>query len=437
MIRHGAALLRAFAGAEVPRVTVVLRKAFGGGFITMNSQALGADLVLAWPDAEIGVMAPRQAVGLVHRRELAAPRTPASSAPAAAPTPRAHHRPRSRRADGDVDEIVEPGGDARAPGLGADRAGRSARMSSATSRVGDSFSRRAPSARRALVHRPAWPPGCRGWRYRNLAAAGVPQRRRASSASSPCAGPGAARSGHGGLRRQRRHPLRPARQIDGFAASFERPAPRRCGAAGPRVVTATYPESAACCRCGRTRERMRDGPEVSTRPSATLSRRHGARLPGLAGHSGSRDRGNFAPDGFHPSDAGHRSGGRGVLAEAASARHTEQWFESSTQTTVAVMRGRTITEADVVPFAALTGDMHPQHTDRHWAADGPFGERIAHGMLVLSYALGADAARPRAHRGAARHRASRCSSGRWPSATRSRRRGGARPSTSSIPATAW
>ena len=51
-------------------------------------------------------------------------------------------------------------------------------------------------------------------------------------------------------------------------------------------------------------------------------------------------------------------------------------------------RGRTVTEADVVQFAAMTGDMHPQHTDRHWSADGRFGERVAHGMLVLSYAMG-------------------------------------------------
>jgi acyl dehydratase len=50
--------------------------------------------------------------------------------------------------------------------------------------------------------------------------------------------------------------------------------------------------------------------------------------------------------------------------------------------------GRTITEADVMAFATLTGDMHPQHTDRRWAADSPFGERVAHGMLVLSYAVG-------------------------------------------------
>jgi 3-hydroxybutyryl-CoA dehydratase len=53
-----------------------------------------------------------------------------------------------------------------------------------------------------------------------------------------------------------------------------------------------------------------------------------------------------------------------------------------------VTRGRTITEADVVGFANLTGDTHPQHIDAEWAAGGRFGERIAHGMLVLSYAAG-------------------------------------------------
>src|SRR2546423_13546450 len=50
--------------------------------------------------------------------------------------------------------------------------------------------------------------------------------------------------------------------------------------------------------------------------------------------------------------------------------------------------GRTVTEADVVSFACLTGDMHPQHTDRAWAAGSLFGERVAHGMLVASFALG-------------------------------------------------
>lgn len=51
-------------------------------------------------------------------------------------------------------------------------------------------------------------------------------------------------------------------------------------------------------------------------------------------------------------------------------------------------RGRTISEADITSFAALTGDWHPQHADAEWAAESPFGERIAHGMLVLSYAFG-------------------------------------------------
>jgi 3-hydroxybutyryl-CoA dehydratase len=53
-----------------------------------------------------------------------------------------------------------------------------------------------------------------------------------------------------------------------------------------------------------------------------------------------------------------------------------------------VTRGRTVTEADVVGFAALTGDWHPQHADAVWAAGSAFGERIAHGMLVISFAVG-------------------------------------------------
>ena len=51
-------------------------------------------------------------------------------------------------------------------------------------------------------------------------------------------------------------------------------------------------------------------------------------------------------------------------------------------------RGRTVTEADVVGFASLTGDWHPQHADATWAAASPFGERIAHGLLVVSLAAG-------------------------------------------------
>jgi acyl dehydratase len=53
-----------------------------------------------------------------------------------------------------------------------------------------------------------------------------------------------------------------------------------------------------------------------------------------------------------------------------------------------VSRGRTVTEADVVGFAALTGDWHPQHADAAWAQSSVFGERIAHGMLIVSFAVG-------------------------------------------------
>ena len=51
-------------------------------------------------------------------------------------------------------------------------------------------------------------------------------------------------------------------------------------------------------------------------------------------------------------------------------------------------RGRTITEADITTFSGLTGDWHPQHADAEWARNSAFGERIAHGLLVLSCAAG-------------------------------------------------
>ena len=63
-------------------------------------------------------------------------------------------------------------------------------------------------------------------------------------------------------------------------------------------------------------------------------------------------------------------------------------FEEMVEGTRFDGRGRTITESDVVAFAAQTGDWHPQHADAEWAAKSEFGERIAHGMLVLSYAVG-------------------------------------------------
>jgi acetyl-CoA carboxylase carboxyltransferase component len=111
VIRHGAKLVHAFAAASVPRVTVVLRKAFGGAFIAMNSRDLGADLVLAWPRAQIGVMGPKQAVDLVHRRDIAAAEDPGRERDRLADRyTREHLSAASAAEEGVIDEIVPPSG---------------------------------------------------------------------------------------------------------------------------------------------------------------------------------------------------------------------------------------------------------------------------------------------------------------------------------------
>jgi acetyl-CoA carboxylase carboxyltransferase component len=72
IIRHGSKLLYAYCEATVPKITVITRKAYGGAYVVMCSKHIGADFNLAWPTAEIAVMGPSAAVGLVFRRELAA-----------------------------------------------------------------------------------------------------------------------------------------------------------------------------------------------------------------------------------------------------------------------------------------------------------------------------------------------------------------------------
>ncbi len=72
VVRRGAKLLHAFAECVVPRVTLVMRKAYGGAYIAMNSRSLGATRVLAWPGAEVAVMGAVAAIRILHRRTLAA-----------------------------------------------------------------------------------------------------------------------------------------------------------------------------------------------------------------------------------------------------------------------------------------------------------------------------------------------------------------------------
>ncbi|NLI57076.1 MAG: methylmalonyl-CoA carboxyltransferase [Clostridium sp.] len=70
IIRHGAKLLYAFAEATVPKINIIVRKAYGGAYIAMNSKHLGADMVFAWPTAEIAVMGPDGAANIIFRKEI-------------------------------------------------------------------------------------------------------------------------------------------------------------------------------------------------------------------------------------------------------------------------------------------------------------------------------------------------------------------------------
>ena len=71
IIRHGAKLIYAYSEATVPKIALILRKAYGGAYIVMSSKELRSDVNLAWPNAEIAVMGPDGAVNIISRREIA------------------------------------------------------------------------------------------------------------------------------------------------------------------------------------------------------------------------------------------------------------------------------------------------------------------------------------------------------------------------------
>jgi propionyl-CoA carboxylase beta chain len=77
IIRHGAKMLFAYSEATVPKITIIIRKAYGGAFIVMNSKKMGGDFSFAWPTAEIAVMGPDGAVAILYRKELAESKNPA------------------------------------------------------------------------------------------------------------------------------------------------------------------------------------------------------------------------------------------------------------------------------------------------------------------------------------------------------------------------
>jgi methylmalonyl-CoA decarboxylase subunit alpha len=76
IIRHGAKLLYAYCNATVPRISLILRKAYGGAYIVMDSQTIGADLTYAWPTNEIAVMGAEGAANVIFRRQIAAAEDP-------------------------------------------------------------------------------------------------------------------------------------------------------------------------------------------------------------------------------------------------------------------------------------------------------------------------------------------------------------------------
>src|SRR5206468_7480244 len=109
VIRHGAKLVHAFAESQVPRITILVRKAFGGAFIAMNSKDLGADFVFAWPSAQLGVMGSKQAIEIIHRREIAGADDPDRARDALAAAYTAEHlQAATGAADGFIDEVIPP-----------------------------------------------------------------------------------------------------------------------------------------------------------------------------------------------------------------------------------------------------------------------------------------------------------------------------------------
>jgi acetyl-CoA carboxylase carboxyltransferase component len=110
IIRHGAKLLYAYCNATVPRIQVILRKAYGGAYIVMDSRSIGADLSLAWPTNEIAVMGPEGAANVVFRREIAEAADPDAARAQKVKEYRSElMHPFHAAERGLVDDVIDPG----------------------------------------------------------------------------------------------------------------------------------------------------------------------------------------------------------------------------------------------------------------------------------------------------------------------------------------
>jgi acetyl-CoA carboxylase carboxyltransferase component len=109
IIRHGAKMLYAYAASTVPKITVILRKAYGGSYLAMCSQEMGADVVYAWPTAEIAVMGAEGAINILYRKELQAAEDPQALAAELAADYRATFAsPYASASKGYITDVIEP-----------------------------------------------------------------------------------------------------------------------------------------------------------------------------------------------------------------------------------------------------------------------------------------------------------------------------------------
>lgn len=109
IIRHGAKILYAYAEATVPKIAIIMRKAYGGAYVAMSSRGIGSDLAYAWPTAEIAVMGPEGAAQILYRNELAAAENPeALLAERTEQYRRRFANPYIASARGMVDDVIDP-----------------------------------------------------------------------------------------------------------------------------------------------------------------------------------------------------------------------------------------------------------------------------------------------------------------------------------------
>ncbi len=109
IIRHGAKMLYAYSEATVPKVSLIVRKAYGGSYLAMCSKDLGADVVLAWPNAEIAVMGPQGAANIIFRKDISDAKNPAEMRQKKVDEYTAEFATPYKAAErGFVDDVIEP-----------------------------------------------------------------------------------------------------------------------------------------------------------------------------------------------------------------------------------------------------------------------------------------------------------------------------------------